>query len=89
MDRDPIRFVMIPLKAKSDFLRDVVRINMGVEYPIQFGSKVDYEGYVHRDSMPKLLEYRNEIRNRANMKIREEWGPLGPAFYNPVTKTYS
>ena len=89
LDRDRIRFAVTPLRAEPDVRNDVVRIKMGVEYPIQFGSKVSFEGYVHRDSMLKLLEYRNEIRNRANMKIQKEWEPLGPASYNPVTKTYS
>lgn len=84
MKRDPIRFVM---RAHAS-LDSKARINMGTEYPIKFGSKVRYQGTVHGDFMPKLLEYRNEIKDRGYMKSPTEWGPLGPASYNPLTKTY-
>lgn len=84
MERDPIRFV----RRANAVLRSITRINMGIEYPVRFLSKVSDEGDVHGDFMPKLLEYRNEIRKRANMKRSIEWGRLGPASYKLITRIY-
>lgn len=84
--RDPIRLV---LRKGSDVANKKRVINMGMEIPIKYGLKVDFRGDVHGGSMQKLLAYRNEIRYRGNMKNQAEWGPLGPARYHPVTKTYS
>ena len=78
MKRAPIKFV---LKGNSA-VHTKARINMGLEYPIRYGSKVDYQGKVHGDFIPKLLEYRNEIRNRTTLKNSSEWGPLGPSSYS-------
>lgn len=61
---------------------------MGIEFPIKYGVKVNDVGNVHGDSMPKLLEYRNKIRNRANVNGYSEFGPLGPAAYSPITGAY-
>lgn len=79
MKRATIRFV---LEAKA-VLHTKPRINMGVEYPIRYASKVTCRGKVHGDSVPKLLEYRNEIRNRTTLTNSSEWGPLGPGSYSP------
>lgn len=79
MKKAPIRFVL----EANTILHAKARINMGIEYPIRYGLKVSYEGKVHGDFVPKLLEYRNEIRNRATLKNSSEWGPLGPGSYNP------
>ena len=62
MTRDPIRLVMRGNKS----MNSSVLINMGKEYPIDYESRVRREGRVHADSIPKLLEYRNEIQARAN-----------------------
>ena len=75
MKRDPIRFVL------NHRIDEKSRINLGLEYPIKYGFRVEEEGYVHPDSMPTLLAYREEIRQENVSK----WVPLGPAFYNPLT----
>ena len=68
MRRDPIRFA-IRMRPNCD-MPSKLRINMGREYPIKYGVKVQDQGNVHGDSMPKLLEYRNEIRHRAYQNLQ-------------------
>lgn len=84
MDKDPIRF---DIGGKQD-LPSELRINMGVEYPIYFNTRVSHKGDVHPEFKPKLLDYRNEIRTRAKKRNATELGPLGPKIYNPLTNTY-
>lgn len=85
MKKEPIRIVP---NAKK-YLSPQTRVDMSIEYPIRYRVEASDQGYVHSESMPKLLEYRNEIRSRANRGIVEGWESSGPGFYNPLTGLYT
>ena len=60
MSKDPIRIIPSSVAEKLD---PKSRINIGKVYPINHNIKVKDIGRVDQNSLPKLLAYRDLIRN--------------------------